>query len=102
MTKIILTEEKTKKEFGSFEEMFQSISEKGIVLEKVEDGKLITKDGKELAIEIVTTDIKDIFHKEISIYRDELRKTIIPLMKQGIVTKEQAEKLKDQFSCLEK
>jgi len=102
MTKVILTEGKTKKEFESFEEMFQSISEKGIVLDKVEDGKLTTVDGKEMPIEIFTTDIKDIFNKEISIYRDELRKTIVPLMKQGIVTKEQAEKLKAQFACIDK
>lgn len=103
MEKIILTEGKVTKEFENYELMFQDISERGIIIEKVEDGKLTTTEKKELTIAVLTTaGTADALIKEIVDYRDELRKTIVPLMKQGIVTKEQANKLGEQFKFIEK
>lgn len=103
MAKIILTEGKVTKEFENYEVMFQDISERGIVIAKVEDGKLITSDKKELVVEIVTTiGTAETLTAEISTYRDGLRKTIVPLMKQGIVSKEQAAKMGEQFKFLDK
>ena len=103
MSKILLIGEKENQEFTSFEEMFQAVSEKGIVITAVEDGVLKTKDKKELSFAVVeTAGTKDKMVKEVSTYRDGLRQSIVPLMKQGIVTKEQAAKLKEQFDFLDK
>jgi hypothetical protein len=103
MSKIILTEGKEKKEFKSYEEMFQDISSRGFIILNVEDGKIITKDKKEFTIEVVTTiGTAEAFLKEMIKYREEQRKTIVPLMKQGIVTKEQAAKMGEQFKFIDK
>ena len=102
MSKVLLTVDKKSEEFENFETMFQALSEKGIVVIKVEDGKITTKDKKELVFQIVTSEgTKVKLQAEIEVYRDKLRESILPLMKQGIVTKEQAGKLKEQFEFLE-
>jgi len=103
MAKVLLIADKKTEEFDSFEAMFQAVSEKGIVVTEVTDGILKTKDKKELQFSIITTEgTEDKLKKEIEVYRDKLRESILPLMKQGIVTKEQAGKLKEQFEFLDK
>jgi len=102
MAQVLLTADKKSQEFENFEKMFQDISEKGIVVTNVEDGVITTKDKKTLTFQIITTEgTKEKLQKEIEVYRDELRKSIVPLMKQGIVSKEQAGKLKEQFEFLD-
>jgi len=102
MAKIILIADKKAEEFNSFEAMFQAISEKGIVVTDVKDGIITTKDKKEFSFGIMNIDnTEKNLKKEIEVYRDKLRESILPLMKQGIVTKEQAGKLKEQFEFLD-
>jgi radical SAM superfamily enzyme with C-terminal helix-hairpin-helix motif len=101
MFEVLLKLGKNTSRFKNFEEMFQSISEEGLIVEDVKDGIIKTKDKKELEFMIVTKDnTEEKFKKEIEQYRDKLRESILPLIKQGIVTKEQAGKLKEQFDFL--
>ena len=102
MGKVLLTADKKVVEFDNFEAMFQDLSEKGMIVVSVEDGKIITKDKKELSFSIVTTEgTKEKLNSEIEAYREKLRVSIPPLMKQGVFTKEQAGKLKEQFEFLD-
>lgn len=103
MSKVLLIGEKKTEEFENFEGMFQALSEQGVIVVGLEDGVITTKDKKEIPFAIVeTVGIKSKMVSEISKYRDGLRQSIMPLMKQGIVTKEQAAKLKEQFDFLDK
>ena len=103
MSKLILdVSEDEVKGFKSYEEMFQYISEQGKIVLSVKDGEIETKDGLKMSFGVIEGKGSKVkFIKEIDSYRESLRKTIGPLIKQGIVTKEQiADKLKDQFEFI--
>jgi len=85
----------------SFEEMFQALSEDGVILEKVEEGIISTKNGETIEFGIVQVGPVEDFISEVKSYRDTLRESISKLKKQGIsVSKTELNKLAKQFEFL--
>lgn len=96
---IILIGENTK-EFSSFEEMFQKISEEGGVINSVSDG-VITINGKESKFLVTKEAIAEEFKIDVDAYRIKLREHIVALKNQGItISKPELEKLAKQFEFL--
>ena len=99
MTTVILIGEVTK-EFGSFEEMFQKISEEGSVINSVGDG-VITINGKESKFLVTKEAIAEEFKLDVDAYRVKLKEHIVALKNQGIsISKPELEKLAKQFEFL--
>jgi len=89
----------------SFKELFQKMSEKGIILKEVTDTKITGIDANgatfEMEVYILSNDqISEKFKKEIFDYRVELRGSMALLKKQGLVTKETLNKIGQQFEFL--
>ena len=85
----------------SFEEMFQSLSEEGIIVESVEAGEIKTKSGDSIEFGVVQSGPVEDFISEVEDYRDTLRESISKLKKQGInVSKTELNKLAKQFEFL--
>lgn len=92
---------KENKEFDSFKDLFQHLSEKNIVVKEVTDGEIITdKESFKFAI-LDTVDTAARFVADVEGYRAELRTSIGLLKKQGInVPKEELDKLAKQLEFL--
>ena len=85
----------------SFEEMFQSLSEEGVIVESVEEGQIKTKSGDIIEFGIVQAGPIESFVSEVEDYRNTLRESISKLKKQGInVSKTELNKLTKQFEFL--
>ena len=89
----------------SFKELFQKMSEKGVILKEVTDTRITGIDANgatfEMEVYILSNDqISEKFKKEIFDYRVELRGSMALLKKQGLVTKETLNNIGQQFEFL--
>lgn len=100
---IVLTEKSGTREFETMKDMFQKLSEEGVIISSVEDGVIHTKEEeKTFAMVITETEgTKEALAEEVNTYRDELRASITLLKKQGLeVSKTEMAKLAKQFEFL--
>lgn len=91
------------KVYENYVELFQELSNDGVVISVIEDGKIIGKKGEEdFSIEIgeISTETKDKLIFEVSEYKDSLRESVTLLKKQGLITKEAINKLGEQFAFM--
>ena len=89
----------------SFKELFQKMSEKGIILKEVTDTRITGIDANgatfEMEVYILSNDqISEKFKKEIFDYRVKLRESMSLLKKQGLVTTETLNRIGQQFEFL--
>lgn len=98
---IVLYRNEFSKVFESFEDIFQYISEEGIIVNSIEDGIIDTDKGLFNFSYISNEGTKTIFSENIISYRDNLRASILTLKKQGIqISKKELLKLAKQFEFL--
>lgn len=83
--------------YSSYEEMFQKISEKGLIIDSVSNGVLVIG-GKELQFLVTAEAQAAEFKADVESYRDRLRANIVALKNQGIaISKPELDKLAKQF-----
>lgn len=87
--------------YDSFKDMFQGLSEQGLIIESLNDGVIVGKKDKEkIEIEFGEFTVEDTKAKmltDVIAYRAVLRESITLLKKQGLVEKSQLDKLAAQF-----
>lgn len=101
MQKIVFYSDSGVQEFLSCQDMFQKLSEQGLIVDSVKDG-VLTIGGKEYPFAVQTAaGTEAMLVSEVTSYRDDLRASISKLKQQGIeVSKPELQKLAKQFEFL--
>jgi len=99
MQKVILLRDGKSEIFETLKDLYQSLSEEGVIITEVIDGLIKTSDKKEFEFGLLNIEkTKENLINEVEEYRKELRESISLLKKQGInVPKDELTKLAKQF-----
>jgi len=98
---ILLFNEDSATKFDSFKDLFQNLSEKGVVVTELTDGKIESSEGTWEFTFIENKNSKAEFINSVEDYRTTLRESVMLLKKQGIeVNPEELSKLAKQFEFL--
>jgi len=98
---ILLYSESTNEKFDNFKDLFQSLSENGIIVNHLENGKIKTNKGTFEFTYIETENSVEDFKENVEVYRTTLRESVMLLKRQGIeVSKTELNKLAKQFEFL--
>jgi len=98
---ILLYSESTNEKFDNFKDLFQSLSENGIIVNHLENGKIETNKGTFEFTYIETENTVEDFKENVEVYRTTLRESVMLLKRQGIeVSKTELNKLAKQFEFL--